>query len=208
MDSKSMYEDLWHNVGDWQNQGGAYRHKTPEAEIIKFIEELKQKNITGTVLDIGCGGGRNSIPFAKAGFKVTGIDYSKSAVELAKKLAEENNIEEDQADFKVLDILQEDPCEYDIIIDLGCFHHLLPEQRKEYMKHLHYKKAYFLYCFSINSTKVKGINPSEGNSDIIEDEHYTHFFTKEELDDYFKNYTLQEISMGHSKKFWVLKIVK
>jgi len=43
-----------------------------------------------TILDIGCGGGRNSIPIAKMGAKVTGIDISSQMLDFARKNAKKN----------------------------------------------------------------------------------------------------------------------
>jgi len=206
MGSKEMYEELWKNVDDWKNPGGAYRHKEPEKELVEFVQLLKEKNITGSVLDIGCGGGRNSVYFAQQGFDVTGIDYTKSAIRLSKLLANEKNVD---VDFKVFDIIKDDPGEFDIVIDFGCFHHLVPEQRKKYLEHLHFRKAYFLFCFSVNSTKVKGINPTEEKNFIEEDSHYTHFFTAKELKEIFgDDIELTEVSHGYSKKFWLVTALK
>jgi len=50
------------------------------------IEIVKNK----TILDIGCGGGRNSIPLAKMGAKVTGIDISKQMLAFARIRAKKN----------------------------------------------------------------------------------------------------------------------
>lgn len=40
-----------------------------------------------TILDLGCGSGRHSIELARLGFKVTGMDFSKEAIALARKWA-------------------------------------------------------------------------------------------------------------------------
>jgi SAM-dependent methyltransferase len=49
---------------------------------IQFLKEAGIKKI----LDAGCGDGRNLNEFAKAGFDVTGIDYSAKACELASRV--------------------------------------------------------------------------------------------------------------------------
>lgn len=52
-----------------------------ESTILKnVIGNVKNKNI----LDVGCGGVRNSIPLAKLGAKVTGVDISSKMLDFAK----------------------------------------------------------------------------------------------------------------------------
>jgi len=45
-----------------------------------------------TVLDVGCGDGLNSVMLAKLGARVTGIDISPQAVEVARRRAEVNGV--------------------------------------------------------------------------------------------------------------------
>src|SRR5690348_14932772 len=42
-----------------------------------------------TVLEIGCGGGQASLRTARLGARVTGIDFSETAIALARKNAQE-----------------------------------------------------------------------------------------------------------------------
>lgn len=49
----------------------------------KFIRLLPKG---GTILDVGCGTGRDSAMLFRAGFKVLGIDFSKKMIEFAKKI--------------------------------------------------------------------------------------------------------------------------
>ncbi len=45
-----------------------------------------------TIVDIGCGSGRDSLFFASAGFNVLGVDASSAAVSLCQRTAEERGI--------------------------------------------------------------------------------------------------------------------
>jgi 2-polyprenyl-3-methyl-5-hydroxy-6-metoxy-1,4-benzoquinol methylase len=49
----------------------------------------------GRALDVCCGSGTNTIYLAQNGFEVTGIDISKTAIEIAKKKAEAAGISVD-----------------------------------------------------------------------------------------------------------------
>ena len=57
-------------------------------KILGLLKPVKNKKI----LDIGCGTGRNSIKLAKKGANVTGIDFSKNMLEIAKKKAKMVNL--------------------------------------------------------------------------------------------------------------------
>ena len=61
----------------------------PYPELIEFYSSTAKK---GKLLDIGCGQGRDSIPLAKLGFSVTGIDNSKVGIEQLNKIAEKENL--------------------------------------------------------------------------------------------------------------------
>lgn len=51
----------------------------------EFLGKFMQKR--GSLLDIGCGAGREAIAFAKLGFEVTAIDISPGMIEVAKENA-------------------------------------------------------------------------------------------------------------------------
>ncbi len=73
-------------------------------DVVFYLEQCQQvaKNVDEiNVLELGCGTGRVSIPLAKSGFNVTGIDLSGDMLKLAKKKAgaEGVNINFIEADF-------------------------------------------------------------------------------------------------------------
>ncbi|MBN2016341.1 class I SAM-dependent methyltransferase [Candidatus Dojkabacteria bacterium] len=73
---------------DWENlykkSGRFYLLPHPEfSTVISKFKTYRAQNI----LDLGCGSGRHAIFLAQEGFKVTGIDFSKEAISLAKKWA-------------------------------------------------------------------------------------------------------------------------
>ena len=61
----------------------------PYPELIDFYSKIEEK---GKLLDLGCGQGRDSIPLAKLGFVVTGIDNSKVGIDQLNKIAEKENL--------------------------------------------------------------------------------------------------------------------
>jgi len=62
-----------------------------------FVQELKSHKLSSKLLEIGCGNGRDSIFFAKAGFNVSAVDIAPGAIDLAKKNAQAAEV---QIDFQ------------------------------------------------------------------------------------------------------------
>lgn len=58
-------------------------------QLIKYFNQYQPK---GKVLDMGCGQGRNAIPFARLGYDVTGIDNSKVGLEQMLKKAKKEKL--------------------------------------------------------------------------------------------------------------------
>ena len=46
----------------------------------------------GAILDVACGAGRHSIPLARRGYNVTGLDFSATFLDQARRRAEEENV--------------------------------------------------------------------------------------------------------------------
>src|ERR1700682_4214860 len=65
-----------------------------------FIDVAEQ--ITGSLLDAGCGTGENALFFASRGQKVTGIDFLEEPINRAKQKAAERGL---TATFLVMDAL-------------------------------------------------------------------------------------------------------
>lgn len=58
---------------------------------VNLLDTIFKKYKVKSVLDVACGVGRHSIPLAKKGYKVRGIDFSKYQIEKAKKDAKKEN---------------------------------------------------------------------------------------------------------------------
>ena len=91
--------------------------------------------ITGSVLDVGCGTGEHALFFAQKGNEVTGIDFLEYPIETAKKKSADRNI---KATFLVQDALKLSQLnkQFDNIIDSGLFHGFSNEQRPQYVASL------------------------------------------------------------------------
>ena len=114
-----------------------------------FVEVANQ--ITGSILDAGCGTGDNALFFAERGHKVTGIDFLSEPIERAKKKAARRG---QSVNFQVQDALalQDWSEKFDNVIDSGLFHVFNDEDRKRYVEGLsHVLRSggtLYLSCFS------------------------------------------------------------
>jgi cyclopropane fatty-acyl-phospholipid synthase-like methyltransferase len=104
----------------------------------------------GRALDLGCGTGTNSITLAKHGWEVVGIDFAYRAIKIARKKARRDGV---YAEFYVDDVtrLRMISGNFDLILDIGCFHSIAHEFRMHYLANLERLLAtngtYMLYAF-------------------------------------------------------------
>jgi tellurite methyltransferase len=87
----------------------------------EFLVEAIENHFSGaTVLDLGCGEGRNALYAAVLGFDVTAFDISAAGIEKLKSLAGDQGLQInafvcDMKDFEFRE-------SYDLIISTGCLH--------------------------------------------------------------------------------------
>lgn len=84
-------EQVWDR--EYGNSKLLTKDNKPQADVVKFVKWLtKEEGVNienSSVLDLGSGAGRNSFYFAELGAKVTGLEISKTAVEISEKNAAE-----------------------------------------------------------------------------------------------------------------------
>jgi 2-polyprenyl-3-methyl-5-hydroxy-6-metoxy-1,4-benzoquinol methylase len=208
---KQHYENLWKKVGNWENESIHFKTRTPQQETLDFIKFLKVK---GKALDIGCGGGRHTIAFAKAGFQSYGIDYSKTAIKLVKLDAKDKKV---KVNLKVGDVLNLPYKKdfFDVVHDTGCLHHIRKKDWKKYNKNILKvlkKDGYYkLFCFN-NHTKFLTGKKIDKNW-VVRKQHYTHFFTIQEIKELFsKNFkilkTIEEKRKDGLRSFYIIYMQK
>ncbi|KAK5968523.1 hypothetical protein GCK32_001091 [Trichostrongylus colubriformis] len=74
---------------EWHDESGPFKalHSLNVLRVPWILRNVKEKK--GSVVDIGCGGGILSVPLARAGLKVTGLDATEDAVEFDAVVASE-----------------------------------------------------------------------------------------------------------------------
>lgn len=118
-------------------------------EVVELVEG--RASAPGRALDLGCGTGTNIIYLARHGWEPVGVDFSGVAIRRARRKARRAGVECRfyQADVTDLGFL-EPP--FDLVLDIGCLHSVLPEERGRYaegmIRLVRPGGLYMLYAFA------------------------------------------------------------
>ncbi|KAG8435722.1 hypothetical protein GDO86_013604 [Hymenochirus boettgeri] len=136
-----------------------------EGSITRIVQWLNAQKVpqTSSILDIGTGNGMLLVELAKHGYcNLTGIDYCRDAVELAKGICEKGGV---SAHFQVTDFLENfHPSEpFDVCLDKGTYDAVsldptgAAEKRQLYVKSLYQalKPEGLFLITSCNWTRVE-----------------------------------------------------
>jgi SAM-dependent methyltransferase len=169
--------------------------RKPDEGLVAVVEGGKVKK--GRALDLGSGLGTQALYLAKKGFKVSGIDLSPTAVEIANKRAELEGLDCSFLQGNALDLPYPDGS-FDFVFDRGCFHHIPEEDREGYVRSVRrvLKKGgrYFMECFSYR-------NGSAWN-------HFTPGQIEEYFRPYFKILSIEDGSFKEPRTGHVLHVLR
>lgn len=100
-------------------------------ELLEFIKTYP----AGSAIDLGCGTGTNVITLARAGWQATGVDFASKAIRIARQKLKKETI---HADLHIGDVtkLESITDQYDLALDIGCFHSLPQYGRRDYLTQL------------------------------------------------------------------------
>ncbi len=159
----------------------------PDEELVDYCQ--KHLFSTGKSLDIGCGNGRNSRYLAAQGFCAAGIDISEESIGWANELSAKCG---NPPKFHCVSLFEyaAEPQSFDLVLDSGCFHHIKPHRREQYLTRVqNYLKdgGYFLMtCFNLDG----GANVSD--YDVYRDRSmhgglgFSEYKIKKILENYFR----------------------
>lgn len=158
-----------------------------------------------TLLDIGCGEGRDSIFFARNGYQVTGLDFSQDGVKKSLVWADEMKLSIDffQADINEYRLEKH----YDAIFASGALHYIPEHSRTEIISN--YKKFTNpggVHAFMVPIHKPflpRDPSADEFEQDWISGEILTHYHDWKI--DYFTEEILEDIHSGY--KFPINRII-
>ena len=115
----------------YQQNYNAYHEDTFGIDPSSFLNPLvKHLTPSASILDIGCGSGRDLCWLKQRGFRVMGFERSKDLAALARKYAECQIME---GDFEIYDFSK---LNVDAIIFVGALVHVPHEKLKPIFKHI------------------------------------------------------------------------
>ena len=176
----------------------------PFSEIISYFKNLKvEKKNNVKILEIGCGCGNNLSFLAEEGYKVYGVDISKSAISFAKKIFKKKKL---KGSFKIADIKKIDwpNNSFDYVIDRSTLTHntyadidLILNEIRRILKKRGTLLSYDL--FGLNIPDIKFGKKFKKNTFVDFKKGYfkllgqTSFFNFKELKKIFKNFKILKI---------------
>lgn len=161
-----------YTVGDLIYNASIYDGMNTSLADLDFYKRWLPKNKDARILELCCGTGRLTLPIAKDGFDITGVDYTPSMLEQAKIKASEAGlaIEFIEADMRTFDAEEK----YDLIfIPFNSIHHLYTNEDlfkalTVVKKHLKEGGLFLLDCFNPNIQFI-----AEGQKELKEVTQYT-----------------------------------
>jgi ubiquinone/menaquinone biosynthesis C-methylase UbiE len=75
----------------WEEKWGRRGNEPPNNFAKRCFLLIKKRHLK-TLLDVGCGNGRDSLYFARKGLKVTAVDFSKNGLKLLKRIIDRDKI--------------------------------------------------------------------------------------------------------------------
>jgi SAM-dependent methyltransferase len=143
-----------YKVGDLIYDANIYDGMNTNLSDLQFYKKWLPKNKDAKILELCCGTGRLTIPIAKDGYNIVGVDNSASMLEQAKIKTSQAGLEIKfiEADIRTLDLKEK----YDLIfIPFNSIHHLYQNEDlfnvfKLVKSHLKKDGKFLLDCYNPN----------------------------------------------------------
>ncbi|MEP7705260.1 class I SAM-dependent methyltransferase [Paraglaciecola sp. 25GB23A] len=168
--NKKMNSD--YKVGNLIYDANIYDGLNTFLDDLQFYNKWLPRIKDAKVLELGCGTGRLTIPLAKNGYNITGVDFTSSMLQKAKAKTTRAglNIEFIEADMRTLSLSEK----FDLIfIPFNSIHHLYKNEDlfntfKVVKHHLKDGGLFLLDCFNPNIQYIV-----EGEKETINTAEYT-----------------------------------
>lgn len=202
----------------WENEiykSGKQINKYPYDTVVSSVNSLfkKSKLKKNQALDLGCGTGNNTKFLVDFGFKkVTAIDGSKTAINIAKKKIKKN-CKFIIGDFNKINFIEN---HYDLVLDRGSITHNTKENINSMIKKINLaikKNGFFIsHLFSRNHSEFKKNKESFKSIMNVKSAMLASFFDRAEILKIFKKFKIiklihaihHETISNYKACFWVV----
>jgi ubiquinone/menaquinone biosynthesis C-methylase UbiE len=174
----------WNNAyisGEYKKH---WHYSSPSQELATLLATMIVRK--GPALDLGCGAGVETMFLAENGFRVSGIDVSDKAVELAKSLAKRRRLRIDFRTGTVLHLPYREE-KFVFLNDRGCLHNLELDEWTAYaseVARVAKRNAHFL---------LRGASNKESHKQFT-------YLTEKRLEKYFSN----KFAIGTPKHYMMM----
>lgn len=178
----------------------SFMDNVPYDEWTEYIKEIFKKyslpENTGVIADIGCGTGNMTIPLAKAGYEMIGVDLSEEMLAIANEKSEKENlnilyINQDMRELELLDTV-------DGIISLCDSLNYITEKEEliEVFKRVYkYLEKKGLFVFDLNTIyKFENILSDNSFCQTTENSAYTwenYYDSQERINEFYTNFFVE-----------------
>lgn len=184
----------------WDSKWSKYNSGLAATNYAKNSLSFLKKTNCKTLLDLGCGDGKDSIYFAKNGFSVTAIDFSNEAIKILKKEIENKknlNIQTKISDIKNLKLNKK----FDVIYSNLSLHYFDDKDTKKIFndlkKYLNNEGIIFIRVKSVDDSLAEiGIKHSDNFYKI--NKKNQRLFSKTTLIYYLSGYRILKIRKNSS----------
>ena len=184
MGSEKIGRGIWQHIYENQQQ----LNKVPQSELFTFLlTHFKVETEKKALLEIGCGVGNNLLFAAfRLGMKVTGIDYSSKAIEMAKEVFRNHEVTYEKLRSMDASSLLFDDGTFDSVIDRAALQHNRLEVGGKIVDEVHrvLKKGGGYYFTATSQDHLlfnKGESIGAGTYFSEDNEGVRHFFSNHQI---------------------------
>lgn len=197
MDQKKLWQTKWKKIPS------KYPPNNFASRAFKVIKQTGAK----TLIDLGCGNGRDSLFFARKGLHVTAADFSESDLDQLRKLVEKKKLANIEVVRQDITRLKFEPNSFDVIYAHLSLHYFTDKATKRIFNQLHslLKKdgLLFVKCKSTDDMLYGRGRAQEKNMYSFRG-HVRHFFDKEYMSALLAKFSMVDVrksaSVYHSYK--------
>jgi SAM-dependent methyltransferase len=128
-------EQVWDR--EYRNSKFLTKENKPQSDVVRFVQYLKKEeevipeNLS--ILDLGSGAGRNSFYFAEMGNSVTGLEISKTAVNIANEYANNAGLNINYVKQSIGEVFPVEDSSVDIALDITSSNSLTEAEREVFL---------------------------------------------------------------------------